>query len=195
MSIIENDNAEDIIKNWDHPIQPEDSENLYKLLHVVASENRRIDVELNELYDNRFLATASGVNLEKIAELVGIVRKTNETDEKLRKRVRAGFAAKASDTTYETFATIALSITGANPASLTITTPPESGSKTVKIEIDGAVLDDLILTKDELVVLLNNALSADGLAVLTEIGSFGFDGDDASLEGFNEGTWSVGLNS
>jgi uncharacterized phage protein gp47/JayE len=194
MSIIEHDNAEDIIQNWDHPIRPEDSENLYQLLHVVASENRRIDVELNELYENRFLATAAGANLEKIAELVGIVRKTDEGDKKLRKRVRAAFAAKASDTTYETFASIVLSITEGSPDSISIITPPEAGEKAVKVEVDGSVFEDLVLTKDELVVLLNGALSADAVAVVTETGTFGFDGSDASLKGFNEGTWSVGLN-
>jgi len=194
MAEITHNNVDDIIKKWDHPIDPGGTENLRKLLAVVASENQRIDIELDELYDNRFLDTATGVELEKIGDLVGINRKTDEKDKKLRKRIRGAFAAKASDTTYDAFTAATLSILEADAQDVTFITPPDTNPKIVEVQADGAILDQSPLTKDELVILLNGALSADARAQITNTGTFAFSGGDASLEGFNEGTWSVGIN-
>lgn len=184
---------EDIIKHWEHPIEPHESTNLYKLLTVLHSENKRLDANLDDLYDERFLDTATGKELEKIGELVGINRKDQESDEKLRVRIRAGFAAAASDSTYESFASAVLSILDASPKAIDIKTPPETHPKVVEVEVDGAVMSESPLTDSELQVLLNGAVSVDAKVNITKTGTFGFDGDDDSLEGFNEGTWSVGI--
>lgn len=194
MGEIEHDNIEDVIQNWDHPINIGESDNLHKLMEVVATENRRLDIELDELYDNRFLGTATGAQLEKIGDLVGVIRKQGENDPKLRKRIRGAFAAKASDTTYDAFTSAALSIMEADPKSVEFITPPDTEPKTVEVQIDGSVMEGIPLTQDELTVLLNGALSVDAQAKITETGTFAFEGDDVSLEGFNEGTWSVGVN-
>lgn len=191
---INHNNVEDIVENWDHPLEPHPDDNLHALLEVVASENKRIDIELDELYDNRFLDTATGVELEKISDLVGVTRKTDEPDSKLRKRIRGAFAAHASDTTYESFTSAAMSILEAGPDAVTFVTPPQTNPKVVEIQVDGAVLDAIPLTIDELIVLLNGALSIDARAQIKQTGTFAFQGDDASLEGFDEGTWSVGVN-
>jgi uncharacterized phage protein gp47/JayE len=195
MAEIENNNVADIIENWDHSIQPSEAENLKRLLEVVASENRRLDLELDELYDNRFLSTATGVELEKIGDLVGVIRKENESDAKLRKRIRGGFAAQASETTYDSFTSAALSILDAGPEAVEFITPPDTiGPKVVQVQLDGAVFDENPLTENELAVLLNGALSIDGRTDIKQTGTFAFEGDDSSLEGFDEGTWSVGVN-
>lgn len=194
MATIQNDNVADIVDNWDHPIDASAEDTLHSLLKVVASENRRLDVELDELYDNRFLQSATGRELEKIGDLVGVIRKNGEQDPKLRKRIRGAFAAKASDTTYDSFTSATLSILDGSPETVEFLTPPDTNPKVVQVNVDGAVFDENPLTKDELVVLLNGALSIDARAKVKESGTFAFDGDDTSLEGFNEGTWSVGLN-
>lgn len=194
MDIGTTDNVEEIIENWDHPIQPEEEDNLYKLLTVLASENDRLDIELDSLYDNRFLSTATGKELEKIGDLVGINRKTDEGDEKLRKRIRGAFAANASDTTYESFANTTISILEGGPNTIGFVTPPESPSKTVRVEIDGSLLEQSPLTENELKILLKGALSVDANLEIQYRGTFGFEGDDDSLKGFDEGTWSVGVN-
>jgi hypothetical protein len=191
MNITDQQNREEIIENWDHPLEPHESTNLYKLLQVLVSENERLDMELDELYDNRFIDTASGVSLEKIGDLVGVNRKTDEGDRKLRKRIKGAFAAQASDTTYDSFANAALSILDSTPDAVGFATPPETPKKTVELRMDGGDFEDNPLTEDELIVLLNGALSIDGQVIVKTTGTFAFAGDDASLEGFNEGTWSV----
>lgn len=195
MPIIENDNTEEIVKDWDHPIQPHETDNLYKLLEVISSENDRLDLELNELYENRFLDTATGLELEKVGDLVGVNRKTGESDGKLRKRIRGAFAAQASDTTYESFANTAISILEADLSEIEFVTPPDTPPKVVEIQLDGSVFNGIPLTKNELVILLNGAVSIDARVRIKETGTFAFDGNDSSLKGFNEGTWSVGVSN
>lgn len=194
MSEIKHNNVEDIVQNWDHPIEPNKGDNLYGLLKVVSSENKRIDIELDELYENRFLDTATGTELEKIGDLVGINRKNQETDAKLRKRIRAGFAAQGSDTTYESFTSAALSILGASADTVEFLTPPETAPKVVEAQVDGKILERNPLTEDEIIVLLNAALSIDARLQIKNTGTFAFDGEDASLEGFDKGTWSTAIN-
>lgn len=194
MAKIQHNNRDDIVENWDHPIDLHESMNLQKLLEVVTVENQRLDIELDELYDNRFLGTATGAELEKIGDLVGVTRKTDEGDPKLRKRIRGAFAAQASDTTYSSFTSAALSILEAGPNSVKFITPPDTNAKIVEVQVDSSVLDQNALTENELVILLNGALSIDARAQITVTGTFGFSGNDTSLEGFDEGTWSVGVN-
>jgi len=184
----------DIIDNWDGPVSLEPGDNLYKLLQVVGSENRRLDLELESLYDNRFVDTATGRELEKLGKYVGVTRKTDEKDDKLRIRINAAFASQASDTTRDSFATVALLVLDADAESVSFSSPPETEPKTVELTVDGSIIDASPLTIDEIQVLLNGALSVDAQAVIISGGSFAFAGDDASLEGFNEGTWSSTVN-
>ena len=186
--------SDDIIDNWDGPVSLEPGDNLYKLLQVVGSENRRLDLELESLYDNRFVDTATGRELEKLGKYVGVTRKTDEKDDKLRIRINAAFASQASDTTRDSFATVALLVLDADAESVSFSSPPETEPKTVELTADGSIIDASPLTIDEIQVLLNGALSVDAQAVIITDGTFAFEGDDASLEGFNEGTWSSTVN-
>jgi len=186
--------SDDIIDNWDGPVSLEPGDNLYKLLQVVGSENRRLDLELESLYDNRFVDTATGRELEKLGRYVGVTRKTDEKDDKLRIRINAAFASQASDTTRDSFATVALLILDADAESVSFSSPPETEPKTVELTADSSIIDASPLTIDEIQVLLNGALSVDAQTVIISGGTFAFAGDDASLEGFNEGTWSSTVN-
>lgn len=180
----------EIVKNWDHPISLSEEKTLYKLLTVITEENRRIDVGIEEIYDDKFLNTATGTELEKLGDWVGVERKTGEGDDKLRTRIKAEFAAQASDTTYETFAKVTLSILETTPKTIDINTPPNSNPKVIEIEVDGSVLDDSSLSISELTPLLNKTVSADARVDIITTGTFAFAGDDTALKGWNEGTWS-----
>jgi len=195
MHVGTHNNEADIIENWDYPISIEEDDNLYKLLEVLASENRRLDLEIESIYENRFVKTATGNELEKLGEYVGITRKTGEPDSKLRFRITGGFISQASDTTYDAFASAALVILDTNSGAVEFITPPDSvGPKIVELRVDGSIIDNHPLTLDELQVLLNGALSVDARCEIVVSGTFAFGGDDASLKGFNEGTWSSTLN-
>lgn len=187
---ISSNNKEDIIKNWDHPIELTEDKNLYDLLLVLSKENRRIDLDLEELYDDRFLDSASGEELKKIAKLVNAEMKTGEGEEKFRKRVRGEFAVQASDTTYESFATILLSILEANASSVEITTPPDTHDKVVEVRVDSGIINENPLSMSEINDLLDRTVSAGARVDIYETGAFAFAGDDTTLAGWDDGTWS-----
>lgn len=190
MHVTQNDNTQDIVENWDHPVSLFEGDNLYKLLEVVALENNRIDLDIEEVYDDKFLESATGKELEKIGDLVGVDRKTAEGDKKLRKRIQAEFAAQASDTTYEMFASVTLSILETDPTSIEIITPPDSIPKVIEINVDGSVLDDSPLSRTEIADLLDRTVSASARVDIKESGTFAFAGGNDALKGWNDGTWS-----
>jgi hypothetical protein len=194
MHVTPHNNEEDIIDNWDYPIPLEKSDNLYQLLEVVASENRRLDLEIESLYDDRFVDSATGRELEKLGRYVGVVRKTGEPDDKLRFRIKGAFISQASDTTYDSFASAAIFILDTSAPAIEIVKPPQSvGPKVVELEVDGSIIEDHPLSVEELTILLNGALSVDARVKIVVGGTFAFEGDDTSLEGFNEGTWSSSI--
>jgi hypothetical protein len=184
----------DIVENWKYPIPVEEKTELYKLLQVSSKENKRINLDIETIYNNRFVTSATGDELEKIGELVGVRRKTAEGDKKLRKRIRGEFAAQASDTTFETFAVAALSILDADPDNISIEKPPTTVDKVVNLYVDGGILDDNPLSNTEITDLLDRTVSAGAKVNLIETGTFAFAGDNTNLKGWDDGTWSSTIN-
>lgn len=196
-SLTDHNNLETIIEEWDTPIRLHSTDNIYKLLEVITSEYERIDEEVDKLEANRFLQTATGSELEKIGDLVGVNRKKGEKDEKLRKRIQGAFAAHSSDTTYSSFTNVALLILDARPEAVEFKDPPETPPKIVRVQVDDHVIIDNPLTINELTVLLSGSVSIDAIVEIERLGTFAFDDNGASTttgqetKGWDEGTWSV----
>lgn len=190
MVTLKHDNFNDVVREFVYPIPLTGDQNLLTLLDVVSSENDRIDDVLQDLYDQRFLTDATGQELEKIAFEVGVRRESGETDEELRRRVFSEYAAQSSDASYDSFATAALNILDTNRDNVDIETPPRSTEKTVTLFVESSVLDDSPLTNDQITSFLEGSNSAGAAVTLSVMGDFAFDGDDTSLKGWNDGTWS-----
>lgn len=72
---------------------------LWDYLSIFASELRTLDKNIDELYEQRFIESATGKELEKLGAPLGIVRRAGESDESLRFRVSVGKVIAASDGT------------------------------------------------------------------------------------------------
>ena len=190
MVTFEHDNIDNLIGNLDYPKPLNSNPTIYGLLGVFGEETNRLDLDIEHLYDQRFLETATGNELRKLAEEVGLKRRDGESDEHLRKRIIAEYVALRSDTTYDQFATAVMNITGAGSSQFSIATPPNTvNNKVVEVLLQQTVAENSVLTQDEIADYLNRAVSADARVELTLKGTFGFEGD-ADNDGFNEGTWS-----
>lgn len=183
------ENSNDTVDNFDYPKPLNQDPDIYKLMDVLSSENDRLDLDIEHLYDQRFIESASGEELEKIAFEVGVKRRNGESDRKLRRRVYAAYAAQASDTTYETVAAAILQTIPATPSQVDLVTPPQSGAKNIDVTIDLAAVEDSPFTETEIVDQLERIISADASVNILIEGTFGFAGN-TSNEGFNVGTWS-----
>lgn len=179
-----------IEESWDSPVRAFENKDIYQLLQVSGDENQRLKDAIATLREQTFLETATGEELEKIGEFVGIRRKEAEDDAKLRFRIKAEFIAQASDTTYPTFVEATAEILQAEPGQFTIQTPPDTTQKVISLDVDGGILDSIPLTDSELADILNDMVSADARIDIVRHGNFAFAGDDSTLKGFNDGTWS-----
>lgn len=190
MSVTSQDNVDDIVGAWDLPVPPTQGNEIHGLLSVLVSELDRIDDEIETTYDDRFIGTADGEELAKIGDPVGALREAGESDDHFRKRLQTIYGARASGATYDDFAQIALSALDAGPSDVSLEVPPQPLDATVTIQVDSQTITDSPFEESEIADLLRDSISAGHDVVIEKTGTFAFDGDDGTLEGFDEGTWS-----
>lgn len=185
------DSHDELLANLDIPSAPRSRNNVAEFVGVYGDELQHLDIDIEEVYDDRFVQTATGRELEKLAKFVGVRRNTGEVDDKFRKRILANFFALSSDTTFEDFARVVKDITDGDASEISILRPPDTPSAQVDILVDGAVLDDSPLTNTEIEGLLKEAVPAGHTVNLVERGTFAFAStEDDGLLGWNDGTWS-----
>lgn len=157
-----------------------DDEPLTTLLEVAVNQFQRLDLEIDELYDQRFVDTATSEELERLGANVGIDRKTGEGDDKYRKRVRAGYAAATSRGTYEDIARVALLVLDAAPTEVTIDRARDTADPgTALVLADSSVVDSSPFTISEMEEILGDAAVGGHRVILQRSDVFTW--DDSSL--------------
>ena len=174
--------------NWPYDrVVPTEDGAVYDLLTVLETEYDRIDVELDELQEQRFIETATGTELDKLASEVGVVRETGESDERLRFRTKVAKAiTRSSGNIYELVGLLELLF---GDLVETITLTPVSDAPVINMNAPDVILNEAPVDLNTLEDLLTQALpSGDSLTIITD-DTFAF-GGDTSGAGFNEGTWA-----
>lgn len=138
-----------IIDEWPYKFQHiDDTDPLYDFLTPFAQEYRQIDVFIDELYEQRFIETATNEELEKIAAGVGIHRRDSEDDDSLRFRTRLRYIAAASDGTAEDILVfMEVSFEDKDLGNINITHDP--GHPVLYFEMPQVFIDDIPLTRLE----------------------------------------------
>lgn len=132
------------------------STSLYDYLGIFASELRRIDVFIDELYEQRFIGSATGTELEKLGAPLGIVRRADEDDESLRFRVSIGKVAAASDGTADDIESI-LSLAFGDERLADIDVGTISGEPIVSFTVPEPYISDIPISETELNEILTEA--------------------------------------
>jgi len=174
--------------NWPYDrVVPTEDGAVYDLLTVLETEYDRIDVELDELQEQRFVETATGTELDKLASEVGVVRETGESDERLRFRTKVAKAiTRSSGNIYELVGLLELLF---GDLVETITLTPVSDAPVINMNTPDVILNEAPVDLNTLEDLLTQSLpSGDSLTIITD-DTFAF-GGDTSGAGFNEGTWA-----
>ncbi len=156
----------EIIENWPNEIiRPEDGEAVYDILRAIQGELDYIDSETDTLRDERFIDTASGQELEKLASEVGIVQQTGESEEHFRERAMVAKSLSRSDGTLPDIADVLYSLFGEDAQNISVTTGV--GSPSGVIEIPDALFDDIEMSDAELELMLEDAVpTGDTLTVV-----------------------------
>lgn len=186
-------NKERLNENNPNPVVDfRDDERLDALVEALASTLDDLDDRLDERRAALFIDTATGTDLEQIANTVGVRRETGESDSRLRSRTNANFGRATSTTTINDFASIASITLDADPSQFSI--EAASGRPTILLLVDTSVLQDSLLSNSKLVELLSNTVPASHSVELQGLGSFRFDGDNytpPANSGFGEGTFGI----
>jgi len=157
------------------------------ILKTLKRQLDRLDIEVDALYDERFINTANNDHLERIAARYDLDRKTNEPDSKLRQRTEAARRVAQSRGTYQDVAKVALALLNADPAEIEMVRPSESGEKgTGIVRVNSNVLDDTPLSNSELITILTEAAIGGHRIVIEEKNAFRY-GDPANGWG---STWA-----
>lgn len=157
------------------------------ILKTLKRQLDRLDIEIDELYEERFVDTANGEHLERIAARYDLDRKRGESDEKLRLRTKAARLVAQSRGTYQDIATVALALLDGDPEQVDLVRPSESGERgTGIIRVSSTLLDETPFTEDELNTILTDAAIGGHRIVIEQKDAFRY-GDPANGWG---STWA-----
>lgn len=172
-------------------VEIDEDDPLAALLRTLVSQLHRLDSEIDQIYDERFIDSATGRELELLGANVGVEPRTNESDESLRARVRAGYRIAISDGTFEAVGRAALALLDAAPDDVRLRGPPTTDGGVGQAIVPGALIDASPLTRAEIADELSRAVPLGHRMEVVREEGFQFDSDgQASGEGFGQGAWT-----
>jgi len=184
----------DLVDRWPYDFRYiEREEPLFNYLDAYANELRRIDAFLDDLYECRFVESAQGPELAKLAAEVGVTREQGENDESLRFRTQLAKAVASSNGTAEDVRAI-LALAFGEDALTSITVEHATGAPVVRFVIPQAEIDTIPLTLATFEATLERAFPCGtGVEIVTE-DTFAFAEADGTAPaggaGFGEGEWA-----
>jgi len=133
---------------------PEENDPVANVLETTATYMASTNAEIEEVYEQRFLQTASGEELERLANEVGVQRQTSELDEHLRIRALISKAGTQANESLDSIERLLQVIFGDEVSQVSVSA--ESTSPTVIIEVPQTLLDEIPLSQTELATELQD---------------------------------------
>lgn len=163
-----NPTQQDILDNWPFDeIVPSYDEAVWDFIAAYATQLKSTTVKADKLYEQRFLDSATGRQLELLAAEVGVVRETNESDESLRLRAQLRKALSNSNGTVDDLARLLQIAFGDDTSKISV--GMDADEPIVELTIPSALIDDLPITRSRLQAILQDSLpGSDGLTILTD---------------------------
>lgn len=152
----------------------------YDLIETLGQQYTDIYDDIEQLYDERLVQSASGSHLDRLGAKFDVERKTNETDDELRTRIIATRKASLSDGSYSDIADVAATALDVNPSQLNIRRPSDTNTAgTAEVRVSGTTISNAPLSQSTIDQLLSDAAVAGHTVDLisTDVFTFG----DASL--------------
>jgi len=179
-------NITDVRDNWPLVLGDLHQDPFDSWLRTLTSELYRLDVAIDQLYDQRFLTTATGRELDKIAEPLGATREMGESDNELRYRTQLVRVARTSEGTLDDVVRLLEVAFGEDASQCSI--EPVSDEPAIIVRVPEAFFDEYPInetTFEEIVEMTTPAL--DGVGVTTS-SLFTFAGSKSGA-GWDEGEW------
>lgn len=175
----------DVIRNWPYAFQEISSgDPLYEYVGAYTTELTAIDDTVEELYNQRFIESATGRELEKIGAEIGITRQSGETDDDFRFRTLLRKVIAASDGTADNIEKV-LDVAFGEDALEGISVTAEPSLPVTNFNIPSNYLNDIPMTQTEFEDELERAFPAGHGVNVTE-GTVWYLGESGA-EGLGQG--------
>lgn len=149
--------------------------NTYKLASALMSEYDRLAQEIQNIYDAQHINTAESLMLEELALPVNLPRKSGESDDKYRERIKLAYRLHFVEGTYDEIAEFAIALLGTDEFDLI----EDFGAKPATLELSAPQqsYENSVLTLQEAKDFLSQTVVAGHRIILTQSGSFLLRGD------------------
>jgi hypothetical protein len=159
-------------QQWESAIDFSPRSNTYKLFRALLSVSERIDNDLEEIYEQTHINSATGSELDQFGELVDVDRETGEGDDRYRARIKAAFRASTIGTTFDQFTEFAATVLNTNLSNLNFATQYKADPGTVRVGASPEVYDQLNITEQDAKELLGRGVPAGHEVIILEGGTF-----------------------
>jgi hypothetical protein len=178
---IEDDrNISEAVAEWDSAIDFAPSSTMYRLVDALLAEADRTDEDLEEIYEQQHIASATGDDLDQFGRLVDVDRNSGEGDDKFRARIKAAFRASTISTTWDEYVQFAATVLNTNIENLNFRTNYGASPATLNVGAQSDVYDSLNLSAQEAADLLGRGVPAGHEVNLLEGGTFRLKVDGAT---------------
>jgi hypothetical protein len=178
----DNRNIVEAESEWESAVAFSDGSNTYRLVRTLLTLYDSVDENIEDVYEQTHINSATGAELDQFGELVNVERKTNGSDNKYRARIKAFFRASTIGTTYNQFTEFVAETLNSDIQNFTFTTPHTNQPATVVVAAQGSVYQSVGFSNEEIVELLSKGVPAGHEVTVVEGGTFSLksdgDGDD-----------------
>ncbi len=174
-------NTDNLVEKWDNDaVVIRDGELPHHILETLASILDDLDTDIQDVYDTRFINTATDGHLEKIGEQVGVTRLNQQSDEALRIRVESGYARAVSDSTFDTFSRVVLNVFDAESQEITL--EGDDGEPVVIVHVPLSRIEESPLTDSQIAEELTESVPASDGVRVKGTGTFRLGGGDYTVD-------------
>jgi hypothetical protein len=156
----ENRNITEAEQQWEYPLLFSKGSNNRKLFEVFSKLFDEADQDIENIYNQQHINSATGNDLDKFGKLVNVERKSNENDDKYRARIKGTFRASTIGTTFDEFTEFCAEVLTTNIQNLNFNTPYVSEPATVVVGAEESIYADLGFTNSEITNLLQKGSPA-----------------------------------
>jgi hypothetical protein len=188
-------NIKTVQEEWPSPaIDINNSTNAYKLMSALVSVLDEEDKNINQIKRAHHIDTAVDEELEQFGDLVQLDRKSGESDEKYRARLKVQYRVGNIGTAFDQFSQFASVLLDTNISNIEFSTNFGAAPATIQVSANPAIYDSVELTRTEVADFLGQGVPAGHSVTALERGTFRLK-TDAQIDDAEKGLTSDSIST
>lgn len=146
--------------------------NLETLLEVLVEEYHRSLEDLELVRKSSKIGTSTGQSLEKLGNLIGVRRRTDEADASYRARIQSSFRASTTGTTFDDTVQFIASVLDTPVEEIEISDVTTEQEPIITVSVPSNALDEIQLSTNDFVEIVNQVIAASHRVEVVQLGTF-----------------------